>query len=185
MKTTKGRKPVIWHIEHKELSTLDPFDSNPRRFTDKGLKDLEKSILSFGLAEPIVVNTDGTVIGGHARLEVLRKTGVKSCDCYVPDRKLTRKEVEELNVRLNANIAGEWDWDILQADFDLGELKDWGMDVPLSVDDIEIKEPEFQSKSPMSVYRLYVESKDSTAFRDDIELLIASKYPTALLQKHE
>jgi hypothetical protein len=50
---------------------------------------------------------------------------------FVPDRTLTEHEVQELNIRLNANIGGEWDWDVLANAFDDNDLREWGMDVPI------------------------------------------------------
>ena len=40
-----------WHIEQREVDSLEVFESNPRRFTDKGLKDLERSIANVNKSE--------------------------------------------------------------------------------------------------------------------------------------
>ena len=81
----------------------------------------------FGLAEPIVINLEtNVIIGGHARWLTLKSQNIRKCDCYVPNRKLTDKEIEELNIRLNKNIAGKWDFDILANEFESLELLDWG-----------------------------------------------------------
>lgn len=116
-----------WHSETKQISDLKLWDENPRKLTEKGLADLKKSIDRFGVAEPVVVNLDGSVIGGHGRLKVLSESGVTEVDCYVPDKRLTKKQAEELGVRLNKNIAGEWDWDKLN-EWPEEELKDWGFE---------------------------------------------------------
>jgi DNA modification methylase len=117
---------IKWHLEQKKIEELKPFENNPRNITEKGLKDLSESIDRFGLAEPIVINTDNTIIGGHARYFALKERGEKECKCYIPNRKLTTKEVKELNVRLNKNIAGEWDFDILANAFEFDDLLEWG-----------------------------------------------------------
>jgi len=90
------------------------------------MQDLKNSIDKFGVAEPIVLNKDGTIIGGHARFYTLRDNGVKEIPCFVADKLLSEDEIKELNVRLNRNIAGEWDWDALANYFDVGELTEWG-----------------------------------------------------------
>lgn len=95
---------VNWHIESRKIADLREWEKNPRIFTKKGMEDLAKSIDAFGLAEPVVINTDGTIIGGHGRVAILKQRNEIQCDCYVPDRLLTDKEVEELNIRLNADI---------------------------------------------------------------------------------
>jgi len=117
---------IKWQIRVKKISELKPLKYNPRNITEKGLKELTVSIDKFGLAEPIVINTDNVIIGGHARYFALKQKGETKAQCYVPDKKLTKKQVDELNIRLNKNIAGEWDFDILANDFELKDLLDWG-----------------------------------------------------------
>ena len=117
-----------WKIEKRKLSDLKPFDKNPRILTKKGMADLKKSIDKFGLAEPIIIQPDGTIIGGHARFEVLKQKGTTKVDVYVPEKPLSKQEYNELNIRLNKNIAGEFDFEMLAKEFDIPDLVKWGMD---------------------------------------------------------
>lgn len=119
-------KTIKWKLITKKVSELKPYHKNPRNITEQGLKDLKQSVDKFGLAEPIVINTDNVIIGGHGRVLTLKANGIKECDCYIPNRKLNDKEVEELNIRLNKNIAGTWDFDILANEFETNELLFWG-----------------------------------------------------------
>lgn len=119
---------INWQIKTCNVTDLKEYFKNPRKLTEKGMKDLEKSIAKFGVAEPLVLNQDMTIIGGHGRKKIFEKLGLKKVDCYFPDRQLTQKEVEELNIRLNKNIAGEFDFDILANEFEIDELKDWGFE---------------------------------------------------------
>lgn len=121
-------KPIEWTQKAVPLSELAPYYKNPRKIGGKKLDDLRESVGRFGYAEPLVANVDGTLIGGHARLTVAAADGLESVPVNYPSRKLTDKEVEELNIRLNKNVAGDWDWDILMADFDTGDLESWGFD---------------------------------------------------------
>ena len=60
------------------LEELRPATYNPRKKLKPGDKEYEKiknSIQEFGYVEPIIVNYDMTVIGGHQRLTVLRALG--------------------------------------------------------------------------------------------------------------
>ena len=117
-----------WHLENRKISSLKEWEKNPRTLTEKGLKDLSKSIKKFGCAEPIIINTDGSICGGHGRKKVLEQLGIDSVDCYIPDRELTAKEFEELNIRLNKNIAGIFDMDKLANEFEIEDLKEWGFE---------------------------------------------------------
>ena len=120
---------ITWKIEKRNIEDLQGYDKNPRKFTDKGLKDLKKSLQNCGDANIITINADNTVLGGHARLTVMKQLGYTEVDVKVPEKQLSEKQVQEVVVRLNANTAGEWDLDKLQADFELDELQEWGLDI--------------------------------------------------------
>lgn len=139
------KSKIKWHSEVWKLADLTEWDRNPRIMKEKGVSDLDKSIEKFGLAEPIVINTDGLIIGGHGRYKVLELQGETECNCYVPSRTLNEKEVEELNIRLNANIAGEFNWEVLANEWEAEELNDWGLDLPLDfATEIEAEEDDYE-----------------------------------------
>lgn len=126
---------IKWQIEKRNIDDLKGYEKNPRKFTDKGLKDLKKSLENCGDANIITINKDNTVLGGHARLTVMKQLGYKEVDVKVPDRLLNDKECQEIVIRLNANTAGEWDFEKLEADFDTEELEDWGLDVDFAIEE--------------------------------------------------
>lgn len=117
---------LTWSLKRRKVASLKEWSGNPRKLTEKGLDDLAKSIQKFSLAEPIVINTDGTICGGHGRKKVLKRLKISECDCYVPNRKLTEEEFAELNIRLNRNQAGIFDFDILANEFEAQDLIEWG-----------------------------------------------------------
>ena len=124
-------------IEEIEISKLKPATYNPRQITTKQYNDLKKSIERFGLVDPIIVNKDNTVIGGHQRLKIIKSLGEKTIGCIVLD--LNKEQERELNIRLNKN-SGEFDFDILSSEFDIEELVDWGfkhIDLGLNIDKID------------------------------------------------
>ena len=110
------RNPINWRNEKRQLKDLKPWEGNPRQGSEKDEEDLKASLDRFGLADPIIINTDNTIIGGHFRTHILQKYieefGSKEVDVRVPDRKLNDAEMVELNLRLNKNTAG-WDIDKL------------------------------------------------------------------------
>lgn len=114
-----------WKIETRKLSSLRDHSKNPRILSKDQEEHLRASLNKFGLIDKIIINTDGTIIGGHQRKRTLKKMGVNEIECMVPERSLTEKEVEELNIRLNKN-TGDWDWDILANQWDFKDLIDWG-----------------------------------------------------------
>tara|TARA_B100001250_G_C19794106_1_gene787963 strand:- start:64 stop:555 length:492 start_codon:yes stop_codon:yes gene_type:complete len=124
-------------IESKLVKNLNPASYNPRQISSKQYKDLKESIKKFGLVDPIIVNKDNTVIGGHQRLKVCKELKYIEIDCVMLD--LSKEEERELNIRLNKN-TGDFDMDILANEFDIEELTDWGfkhIDLDVNIDKIE------------------------------------------------
>ena len=57
--------------ERRLIADLKPAEYNPRKRLKPGDAEYEKlrnSIEKFGYVDPIIINADGTVIGGHQRL---------------------------------------------------------------------------------------------------------------------
>lgn len=96
------------------VDALRPAVYNPRKKLKAGDKEYEKiknSILEFGYVEPIIVNYDMTVIGGHQRLTVLKDLGYKEVQCvevHIEDE----NKVKALNIALN-KITGAWNEQLL------------------------------------------------------------------------
>ncbi len=119
-------KRIQWHVEKRPIEALKPFDKNPRIITSEGLDQLKSSFDNIGFAQPLNINTDNTILSGHARWLQLKREGVTEVDVYVPDRTLTPKQEEAVIVRMNKNVAGTWDWDILANQFEMDDLTEWG-----------------------------------------------------------
>lgn len=96
------------------VDALRPAEYNPRKKLKAGDKEYEKirnSILEFGYVEPIIVNYDMTVIGGHQRLTVLKDLGYTEVQCVVVHIEDEHK-VKALNIALN-KITGAWNEQLL------------------------------------------------------------------------
>ena len=136
------------------VSVLKPAEYNPRKKLKPGDPEYSKiksSIQEFRFADPLVVNADMTIIGGHQRLSVALDLGYTEVPCAIVDVDKVREKA--LNIALN-KITGSWDEEILAgvlkdieaADFDLSFT---GFDVPeieqlfSNVFDKDIKEDDF------------------------------------------
>lgn len=111
-----------------KIADLIPASYNPRKKLKPGDKEYEKiknSIKEFGYVEPIIINSDMTIIGGHQRATVLADLGYTEVECIVVDIDKTKEKA--LNVALN-KITGEWNKELLadlikdleDSDFDVG-----------------------------------------------------------------
>ena len=109
------------------VSVLKPAEYNPRKKLKPGDKEYDKiknSIEEFGFADPLVVNADMTIIGGHQRYSVAMALGYTEVPCAVVDVDKVREKA--LNIALN-KITGAWDEQML-ADL-LTDLKDADYDL--------------------------------------------------------
>jgi len=102
-------------MEFKKLpiDSLIPASYNPRKRLKPGDSEFEKiknSITEFGYVDPVIVNKDLTVIGGHQRISVLKILGYTEIDCVVID--IDKAKEKALNVALN-KISGEWNKELL------------------------------------------------------------------------
>ncbi len=96
-------------IQIIEIERLKLAEYNPRKDLkpeDKEYQKIKKSITEFGYVDPIIVNKDMTVIGGHQRLKILKELGYKKIECNVVD--LDKNKERLLNIALN-RTTGNWD----------------------------------------------------------------------------
>ena len=97
---------IVW----KKIEELKPAEYNPRKFSDKELKKLKKSISAFGFVEPIVINSfpgrENVVIGGHMRLQAAKELNITKGP--VVEVSLSPDKERALNLAVN-KIKGEWD----------------------------------------------------------------------------
>ncbi len=116
-------------IRKIKLKDLRYSEHNPRKTTKEQEQHLRDSLTKFGVVEPIVVNSyptrENIIVGGHFRVKELKKLGYKSVDCVMVN--LNEDDEKELNIRLNSN-TGDWDYELLNNNFDCEDLKDWGLE---------------------------------------------------------
>ena len=128
---------IEWHLEKRKIKDLKPHPKNPRKLSKHDADNLESSLRKFGLIDKPIVTIEGLIIGGHQRISILKRMKQHHVECYVPNRELTEKEIDELNLRLNRNL-GEWDFDILANEWEEALLFEAGFTKEeLSIDHIE------------------------------------------------
>lgn len=152
-------------MEFKKLKIDDliPASYNPRKKLKPGDAEFEKiknSIKEFGFADPIIVNKDLTVIGGHQRISVLKELGYDEIDCVVID--IDKDKEKALNIALN-KITGQWDKELL-ADL-IKDLQDSDFDVALT------------GFEPPEIEQLFNSVHDKKIIEDDFDIEEELKNP--------
>ena len=119
-----------------KISEIKTNPANPRIIKDDKFKKLVKSLQEFPEMmekRPMVCVTDvdGKLfpLGGNMRLKALQELKYKD----VPDEwvmladEWTEEKRQEFVIKDNVGF-GEWDWEVLNVDWDIEQLADWGID---------------------------------------------------------
>jgi DNA modification methylase len=116
-------------FEKRKLKDLKHALYNPRKKLKEGDPEYEKiksSIEAFGYVDPIIINHDNTIVGGHQRATVLQALGYEEVEVVVTE--LDKQSEKALNIALN-KITGQWD---------MPALKDMLLDLEASNFDVEL-----------------------------------------------
>lgn len=140
-----------------KLSKIKPNPDNPRVIKDENFEKLCKSIKEFPkmmALRPIIVREDWVVLGGNMRRKALESLGyekipeewVKSADDFT--------EEEQKRFLVTDNIGfGEWDWEILQKDWDVSALTEWNLNVPIDkmIDGMDEEDDELEFEQSVQI----------------------------------
>lgn len=151
-----------------QIKDLIPASYNPRKKLKSGDKEFEKiknSITEFGYVEPIIVNSDLTIIGGHQSVSVLEALGYTEIDCIVVEVDKTKEKA--LNIALN-KITGEWNKELL-ADL-IKDLQDSDFDIA------------FTGFEPPEIEQLFNSVHDKKIEEDDFDVEAELKKPSVSKQ---
>ena len=131
-----------------EISQIKPNPDNPRVIKDDKFDKLCKSIKEFPKMmelRPIIVDSNMIILAGNMRLRALQHLGYKE----IPDNwvkkasDLTDEQKKEFIIKDNVGF-GDWEWDMLANEWDVDQLKEWGLDLPeWGGEELEAKEDDF------------------------------------------
>ena len=130
-------------IEYRKPEDLKDYENNSRMHSDDQIERVKKSIEEFGFLNPILIDEDDTIVGGHARKQASIRLGLEE----VPTIRTTHLTEEQIRAYIIADNRlaelSEWDNTLLNAELDW--LDSVGFDVDIIgfddiLDDIEVKE---------------------------------------------
>jgi DNA modification methylase len=117
---------ITWHEQTVDVADLKPYERNPRRISKESYERLLSSLRDNGYHQRIIAQPDLRIIGGHQRIKALQELGFDKVQVLVPSEELTLEQFRRVLVQDNLPF-GEFDFEILSADFDVAELTEWGM----------------------------------------------------------
>ena len=103
-------------IEIRSLPSLLPYARNSRTHSDEQVAQVAASIVEFGWTNPILVDGDGGVIAGHARLLAARKLGMEEVPVIVLGNLSETQRRAYLIADNKLTELGGWDAEVLRAE---------------------------------------------------------------------
>ena len=108
----RGVNPPL-AIQLLPLRLLKPDPTNPRVHGDKQVKQLAKSIATFGFCVPVLVDAQGNVIAGHGRLLAAQQLGWSDVPTITLEH-LTPLQIQAFRIADNQlNACSTWDTRLL------------------------------------------------------------------------
>ncbi len=116
-------------IELWPLDKLVPYARNARTHTEAQVAQIAASIREFGFTNPILANSDGSIVAGHGRLQAARQLGLEVVPVITLDH-LTATQRKALTLADNrlAELAG-WNNDMLALELTELKMDDFDMDL--------------------------------------------------------
>ena len=178
-------------ISKIKLVDIEPAEYNPRQMSDTAKQKLRNSIETFGLVDPIIINTkNNRIIGGHQRYQVLLDMLMENDNLaereydylikddygYVFDFNNLNIENEDyekaLNIVLNnTNLMGEYDYEKLGTIFE--DLKFNGFNLEFTgFDDLDFAEIELQNDLEFADIDLTSNAEPEPSIEDDVPMTV-------------
>jgi hypothetical protein len=123
-------KKTMTDVKVVKITEIKSNPNNPRIIKDDKFKKLVESVKTFpemANVRPIVVNTDMVVLGGNMRLKAMKEAGWKEAPIQIVD--WDEQKQKEFIVKDNVGF-GEWDWSDIANNWEVGQITDWGLDIP-------------------------------------------------------
>jgi ParB-like chromosome segregation protein Spo0J len=169
------------NIELINISELTVNPNNPRVIKDEKFEKLVQSVKEFPdmlKLRPIVVDENNVILGGNMRFKACKAAKLKQV--YVMQaNELTEAQKREFIIKDNVS-GGEWDWAMLQNEWDTEQLDAWGVDVPIFETEPSYEDLIGEEKNKPATMKITFESPEQLQKAEiDIQELIDRKYKGA------
>ena len=161
---------LVWSTEKRLIKELIPLEKNPFGKVKKdGRKRLQEKIKKLGIFEIPTIDFENTLLTFNKRHYALMTLGrgEEEIDVRIPNRLLT--DIERKEIILASNVhEGEWEKDILLADYADIDNDFMGMD-----DDffkVDIPETEDETEAEFPIVQKFSEKYDAVVIIVDNEI---------------
>ena len=163
-----------------KISEVKLNPNNPRLIKDDKFKKLVQSIKDFPEMlniRPIVVNQDMIILGGNMRYKACKEAGLKEIPIIITD--LSEDKQREFLIKDNTS-GGEWDFEMLANEWDVEQLEEWGLDIPIFDLEPSYEDLIGEEKNKPATIKITFESPEQLQKAEiDIQELLDRKYKGA------
>lgn len=164
---------VVNKVVMKKLNEIKPYFKNPRK-NDKTVEMLVKVIPQVGFNVPIVIDTDGVIVKGHARYKAAFKLGMTEVPCVITNAsaeqinldRITDNRISELSEWAEEGLMHELDgldikFDDILADLDLKtDVIENTFDMT-ELEEIEHEHPDLSDEEKQKIYEEMLAQKEA------------------------
>ncbi len=129
-------------LSYQPISSLSPFANNPRRHSPEQIRRLVQSIQAFGMVMPILIDSSGTVVAGHARLLGAQGAKLKEVPTLLAEH-LTEAQLQAYRIADN-RLAELSTWDDALLAQELKALSELELDFSLESIGFDMGEIDFR-----------------------------------------
>ena len=73
----RHRAGSCFDVTDRSISSLKPYPRNARTHSPKQIQQIAASIREFGFTVPVLIDADGMILAGHARIEAAKLLDLK------------------------------------------------------------------------------------------------------------
>lgn len=127
------KSPKAWpaaHVELRPVASLVPYANNTRTHSAEQIDQLVASMREWGWTNPVLVDEDGVIIAGHARVEAAQKVGILEAPVMVArgwsEAQRRAYVIADNKLALNAS------WDMKRLALEISDLSGMGFNLNLT-----------------------------------------------------
>ena len=122
--------PAFRPVQSRRIDSLRPYEKNARLHDDAQLADLRRSMIEFGWTIPALIDENGGVLAGHARLLVGAALGYVDAPVIVAEGWTAAQKKAYILADNKLTERGGWDWRLVSAE--LQDLQAAAFDLKLT-----------------------------------------------------
>ena len=136
-------------IEYLSIAKLTPYKRNARTHSKKQIKQIADSIKEFGFTNPVLIDSESTILAGHGRVEAAKLLGWENVPCLRIEHMTKQQKRAYVLADNKLALNAGWDEELLAEELQVLLLED-NLSFDIGITGFSIAEIDsiIESKSP-------------------------------------